>query len=136
MPKQPPPTKRSQPETITITNAPTVHGDARGRDMNVPTINIDLSAVPAALEQGIYACRVLIGRERFAGALHYGPRPVFQGGVSCEVHLLDATIPILPAVISLEIIERIRDVKNFPSKEELIKQISEDIKAVRGILGI
>lgn len=69
------------------------------------------------------------------GAMHYGPRPVFNDDVSWEVHVLDRTIETPPETVTVTILERLREVRDFPSKEELMAQIGTDIEQVRAILG-
>jgi FAD synthase len=103
--------------------------------------------VPTNLSQGIYACTVAIGETRYAGALHYGPRPVFKDTLSCEVHLLDVKdVTLSPSAmlrtgsdegagtITIDVLERIRDVRDFGSTQELMEEIARDIESARGIL--
>jgi riboflavin kinase/FMN adenylyltransferase len=119
---------------VTISNARTVIGAGIGKTIGVPTININLSDVPASLKHGIYACSAVIGNRTFAGALHFGPRPAVQKGIAMEVHLIDAVLHDLPSTISVSIIGRIRDVRDFPSLEAMRKRIAEDVEIVRGML--
>ena len=68
--------------------------------------------------------------------MHYGPRPVFQDSSSCEVHLLDETIVKAPKEVTVEVVHRIRNVRDFPSVVALMREIEEDITAARGILAL
>jgi len=113
-----------------------ITGSGRGKTLNVPTINLDLSRVPSALEEGIYACVVELNRngEMLAASMHYGPRPVFKDSLSCEVHLLDRAISEQPQNVLIHIIERLRDVQDFPSPGALVAQIAEDNARAHAIL--
>ena len=104
-----------------------IPGAGRGGRLGVPTLNLNLDDVPKDLPHGIYACRV----GALLGALHYGPRPVFDDSVSCEVHLIDTVVAIPPTEVKVEIVQRLRDIKNFDSEEDLIWQMNEDIRSAR-----
>lgn len=114
--------------------ARTVAGLGRGQKEMVPTLNLDLSDVPAKLEEGIYAAWVIINSEKFPGALHFGPRPAINEGKTCEVHVIDRQLPDTPPSVTVEIVARLRDVENFPTVEALKEQIQADITVVRAIL--
>lgn len=115
-------------------SARTITGSRRGKGLGFPTINVHLDDVPSALETGIYASRVMIEESTYSGALHYGPRDMFGDTPSCEVHVLDAEIAKQPEKIDIQIIERIRNVEEFASPEDLSAQIDRDIAQVRAIL--
>lgn len=95
---------------------------------------MDLADVPDGFAHGIYVCRVSIDGKAYDGALHFGPRPVFKDSESLEVHILDAEITDVPERIDVRILARIRDVRDFPSKEALLEAIADDIRITRGIL--
>lgn len=129
-----PPASSRLPEPIVIPGAAIVSGASRGQRVGIPTLNIELAAIPKELEHGIYACWISFGDKRFQGALHYGPRPVFRDSETCEVHVLDATIDETPKIVDVEIVARIRDVQDFESVAAFKEAIENDIEAVRGIL--
>lgn len=118
--------------------APVITGSGRGKGMGIPTFNLDLSAIPAELQEGIYACKVTINEEVFNAALHYGPRPVHKDIRSCEVHILDP-FPPQPQpqpqpILTVHIIAYLRPVLDFPTEAALIEQINDDITKAHGIL--
>lgn len=115
-------------------SAHVISGSGRGKPLGIPTINLDLKDVPESLEEGIYACRVIIDDHSYSAALHYGPRPVFGDTPSCEVHLIDECVTLNRPTLTIEIIERIRPVQDFASKDALIEQMQRDIAACRAIL--
>ena len=118
-------------------SASAISGTGRGREYGIPTINIDLAAVPENLQEGIYACFVEIedNPTRYMGAMHYGPRPVFQDSRACEIHLIDTELSFLPTTVTVTVVQFLRKILNFPSVEALKAQILDDIRQCRGILG-
>jgi FAD synthase len=88
------------------------------------------------LEEGIFACTVEVEgtTDRYLGAMHYGPRPVFRDTRACEVHLIDTQLLSTPAVVTITVFKRLREIRDFPSTEELSDQIALDIAACREIL--
>jgi len=118
-------------------SARTVRGAGRGkRDLQCPTINLDLRDVPTQLSEGIYACIAIVNNdgEPKQAVMHYGPRPVFQDSASCEVHLLDATPREKPGTLTIRVVARIRDIEDFPSPQALREKIEEDIARARVLL--
>ncbi|HLD32303.1 MAG TPA: riboflavin kinase [Candidatus Peribacteraceae bacterium] len=124
------------PVPITF-SASAIPGAGRGKEYGIPTINIDLAAVPEKLQEGIYACFVEIedNPTRYMGAMHFGPRPVFQDSRACEIHLIDTELSFLPATVTVTVVQFLRKILNFPSVEALKTQILDDIRQCRGILG-
>lgn len=131
-----PTTSHRQLEPIIITSAPTIRGSSRGKKLGIPTINVDPSSAPKELQHGIYACWITIGTKQYGGAMHYGPRPVFQDVDSLEVHVLDATIDEVPRTVTIKVVARIRDVQDFPCATALMERIAEDMKEARAILAL
>lgn len=120
-----------------------ITGSGRGRELRVPTLNLDLRDVPQDLPEGIYACYVhwetrnqkpATNKPGYAAAMHYGPRPVFEDSTACEVHLIDTVLETTPETVTIDVVERLREVQNFPSQEKLIEQMQRDIEQCRSIL--
>lgn len=108
-----------------------IKGKGRGKPMGFPTINLKIPD-NFKLKDGIYAAKVSIENKIFSGALHYGPTPTFnEEKKSLEVFLLGSSNNELEnlegKIIKVEIIKYLRPVIKFESKEELIKQIEEDV---------
>ncbi|MEQ1849066.1 MAG: riboflavin kinase [Candidatus Peribacteraceae bacterium] len=119
----------------TLLAARVTSGHGQGKKIGVPTINIDPALLPNSLPQGIYACRVTFNATTFDGAMHYGPRPVFDDpSVSCEIHILDHEIQVPPSTLDLTIFDKVRDVQLFPSVQAMTDEIARDITKIRAIL--
>ena len=113
-----------------------IKGKSRGKPMGFPTINLKIP-INFELEDGIYAAKVNIENKVFVGALHYGPVPTFnEEKKSLEVYLIGLNDNELKnlfdeKIIKVEIIKYLRPVIKFKSKEELIRQIEEDVKQIK-----
>ena len=112
-----------------------VKGKGRGKPMGFPTINLKIPD-NFELKDGIYAAKVTIENRVFIGALHYGSVPTFsENEQSLEVYLIGLNNNKLEnleeKIIRVEIVKYLRPVMKFSSKEELIRQIEEDVKNIQ-----
>lgn len=112
-----------------------VPGSGRGKHLGVPTFNLALEDIPKDLQEGIFAGSAEIDGKKYVAAIHYGPRPVFHDSETFEVHLVDSVLNESLETIIIFLKERLRDVKDFPSKEALAEQIQDDIEKTRAIMG-
>jgi len=79
--------------------------------------------------------RVQTPRGAFGGMLSLGPRPTFGDfSISVEVYLFDTDGDFYGAHVRIELVERLRDVRTFPSAAELVEQIRRDELAARRVL--
>jgi len=118
-------------------SGPVIHGDGRGRKINIRTANIDYPKQKAIPAFGIYACWAWIGGERFMAATNVGVNPTFTPGKqipNVEPHILDFDRDIYGREVKLEFVARLRNELKFPSVDELIEQIHADIDHTRRIL--
>ncbi len=112
-----------------------VSGSGRGKRLGIPTYNLDLSAVPSDLSEGVYAGSVEILGKSYIAAIHYGPRPVFKDTKTFEAHLIDGAPDTEPTELDIIVQERLRDVLDFPTPEAMLIQIEGDINRTRAIMG-
>lgn len=115
-----------------------IKGRGRGKHLGFPTINLEIPE-NFTLKDGIYAVKVYTGGKEFPGAMHYGPIPMFKISVkSLEIFLIntaDADIPPAEA-FEVETIQYLRPILNFPSTEDLSKQIAIDVLNTKKILNL
>ena len=121
-----------------VLQAKHIKGKGRGVTLGFPTINLDFPD-DIILDDGIYAAWVVVGDKTYKGALHFGPVPTFdQLEKSMEVYLLDVTDETVPdtndVLIEIDIVKRLRDVKDFAETDDLIAQIADDVEKVNTIL--
>lgn len=108
-----------------------IFGEGRGERVGFPTINLNVKRVPRTLKSGIYAVRVFTKIGNFCGVAHYGQRPFFGLPKSFEVHCLGLKQEIYRRQVKVEIVRRIRSVKDFKTLGELRRQIKKDIKVAQ-----
>lgn len=114
-----------------------IHGDKIGSGLGYPTANIcveeDYKLIPP---NGVYAVKVQLKDLHVFGMLNIGTRPTIsdQGSQRIEVHLFDFNGDLYGQKLKLSLIDYIRPEQNFNSREDLVKQITEDEKNCRSIL--
>jgi len=120
-----------------VLTGPVVHGDGRGRKINIPTANIDYPKDKVIPAHGVYATWAWAGGERFQAATNIGINPTFtpdKQTPNVEAHILDFDRDLYDQVVKLEFVERLRDELKFDGVEALLKKIDEDIAQTRDIL--
>ena len=118
-------------------HGPVIHGDGRGRTINIPTANLAIWDGLVIPKVGVYVCqaRVDTWTARTWGAVtNIGFRPTFETSTlvpRVETHLLDFREDIYEKHVQLDFITRLRDEQRFPSVEALVAQIHADIQKAR-----
>ena len=118
-------------------HGPVIHGDGRGRTIDVPTANISYAHDKMIPAKGIYACWAHLNHKRYRAAVNVGTNPTFtpdKQSPNVEAHLLDFRQEIYGEDVKLEFISRLRDELKFDSVDELLKQIWIDIEDTKSIL--
>lgn len=114
-----------------------VHGYQRGSKMGFPTANIEISFPYVRPKNGVYFTRVKISNRWYFAATSLGANPTFEyDGIKLESYVLDFNQDIYDKNIQIEFIEFLRDEIKFNSKDDLIKQISQDEKKCRKLISI
>ena len=114
-----------------------IHGDGRGRKINIPTANIDYPEGKVIPAFGVYATWAYVGGKRFQAATNIGINPTFtpdKETPNVEAHLLDFDRDLYGEEVTLEFVARLRDEMKFDGVETLLKQIHADIAETREIL--
>jgi len=102
-------------------------GAGRGRTIGIPTINVAAPPKKLLPPDGVYAVRVHGSWGVRGGMMNQGPRPTF--GVTArglEVHLFDFAGDVYGETVRIEWVRRLRDVRTFGSREELVAQLARD----------
>jgi riboflavin kinase/FMN adenylyltransferase len=118
-------------------SGPVVHGDGRGRKINIPTANIAYPKEKVIPANGVYACWAWVGEEKHLAAVNIGINPTFtpdKETPNVEAHLLDFSRELYGEELKLEFVERLRDEMKFEGVEALLEQIHADIGETREIL--
>jgi riboflavin kinase/FMN adenylyltransferase len=113
-----------------------VAGDARGRLLGFPTINVEPDSSRKLLPpDGVYAVQVSGSRGRFDGMMNLGGRPTFgDERLTLEVHLFDAAGDFYGDRVVIAFVARLRDTVRFPSPDALVAQLHLDAEAARRAL--
>jgi riboflavin kinase/FMN adenylyltransferase len=108
-----------------------VAGDARGGTLGFPTANLRVDPELLVPAHGIYA-----GAARgLRAAISIGTNPHYGGTERrVEAYLLDFDGDLYGDRLVVELWERLRDERVFPTEEELIAQIARDVEAARAAL--
>ena len=107
------------------------HGDKYGRTLGFPTANLDAELLLHVEKEGVYACRVRLGKQFYRGALYLGPRIVLRETKRVlEIHILDFDQEIYGETLSFQLGPFIRPPVDFDSTDELKAQFSNDVTAV------
>jgi len=118
-------------------SGPVIHGDGRGRKINIPTANIDYPKDKVIPANGIYACWAWIGGEKHPAALNIGINPTFTPDKvtpNVEAHILDFDRVIYDQEVKLEFVQYLREELKFDTVEALVEKIHADIAETREIL--
>jgi riboflavin kinase/FMN adenylyltransferase len=109
-------------------------GDARGRELGVPTANLAIDVASVRPARGVYAgIAVLADGRRVPAAISVGWNPTFGEGrpITVEAHLLDFSEDLYDQHLRLEFRRFLRHELRFDSVDELIAQMQLDIQQTR-----
>lgn len=106
-------------------------GSARGKSLGFPTANV-LTAneiTPA----GVFITEAVLGRKAFPSVTNVGFRPTFEGGsLQVETFLFFFNGSLYGKKIRLRFLQKIREEQKFPTPEDLVRQVRQDIEVARG----
>lgn len=114
-----------------------VPGDRRGRQIGVPTANLQVWEEQVLPGAGVYACYAEVDGKVYGAASNVGVRPTFDGGsakIHVEAHLLDYDGDLYGRRVTLAFFDRLRGEQRFSGIEALVSQIRLDIETTRGLL--
>lgn len=116
-----------------------VKGKRMATGLGFPTANID-SEDEVLPPFGVYAVMVYLDRKTYPGIMNFGIRPTFaRGSVArpvMEVHVMDFSGDLYGRQMEIYFVEKLRDEKRFPCKEDLRTQIDLDVRLARAVLGV
>jgi riboflavin kinase/FMN adenylyltransferase len=110
------------------------HGDARGRTIGFPTLNLPLHRKAVSL-RGVFAVRVAgLAGAPLPGVANLGWRPTVNGTYPLlEVHVLDFRGEVYGRQVQVEFVQRLRDERRFDGLDALRRQIDDDVRAARAV---
>jgi len=114
-----------------------VHGDGRGKQIGIPTANLEVNQARAVPGAGVYACRATVNGTVYPAVTNIGVRPTFETEPvppRIETHILNFAQDLYGEQIELEFAAHLRDEQRFDSIDALVSQIHRDISTAREIL--
>ena len=109
-----------------------IYGQQLGRTIGVPTANLLLHRIKAALS-GVYAVEVNLAGKLYPAVANIGTRPTIDDSLRAilEVHLLDFQQNIYGKTLQVVFRKKIRDEQKFASLELLKSAIENDIATAK-----
>ena len=110
-----------------------VRGEGRGRQLGVPTANLqsDNELVPP---DGVYATLVTLDGVVHPSVTNIGVRPTFgEGGRAVEAHIFDLAEDLYERTVRLSFVSRLRDEQQFDGVEALRAQIQDDCQQAKDL---
>jgi len=104
-----------------------VKGEKRGYFLGYPTANLKPHPAKLLPALGVYAGQVFFGKKVYKGVINIGDKPTFKDkSFGVEVHIINFQKNIYGKNLKIELIEKIREVKKFPSPSYLARRIEKD----------
>jgi riboflavin kinase / FMN adenylyltransferase len=109
-----------------------VHGDKRGRELEMPTANLVPDERYVVPGHGVYAAWA----HGYPAAVNVGVRPTFETGrgLLVEAHLIGFEGDIYGEILRIAFIERLRGEKRFESVDELVAQMNRDVEDAKRVV--
>lgn len=112
---------------------PVVPGDAIGRTLGFPTLNVEPPADKLVPANGVYVARATTdGGDTGNAVVYIGSRPTLGGEQHrVEAHLIDPKRPPQATRVALDLLHRLRPEARFDDTRKLAQQIARDIEDAR-----
>jgi riboflavin kinase/FMN adenylyltransferase len=109
-----------------------ITGKSLGRTIGFPTANFIYPKEKFSLPYGVYKTQVKVDGKRYFAITNFGTQPTVEGThVYVETHIVDFSGNIYGQQLTVEFLQKIRDIRRFENVEELQKQLELDLKAIR-----
>ncbi len=111
---------------------PVVHGDARGRELGFPTVNVNYPEELVLPKAGVYAGETYVGGKLYHCVTNIGFRPTYAVKKAlCETFIIDFDTNLYDTVFEIRLKRFLRSEKKFSGVKELQKAIAADVEKVR-----
>ncbi len=112
-----------------------VHGNAIGRTIKTPTLNVYVAEEKLLPKFGVYATLAHIGENTYKAVTNIGLKPTIGSDTpTVEAFLLDTQGDFYGSVVTLELVSFIRTEQKFNSLTQLKEAIDKDIEKAREVL--
>jgi len=108
-------------------------GTKLGRNLGVPTINMEIPRGVVVPRYGVYATKAFFDDVEHIAVTNVGVKPTVNssGKVTVETHILDFEGELYGRTVRLEFYEFLRPERKFENLEELKAQLTRDIDSAR-----
>ena len=112
-----------------------VHGDARGRTIDSPTINQFFTEDFIIPQYGVYASYSVIDGKKYPSVTNVGVRPTIEGFSKerSETNIVGFAGDLYDKNISVHLLKKIREEMKFNNLDELKNQIAKDREVSKNI---
>lgn len=109
---------------------PVIHGQALGRSMGIPTINLQPDEAKMLPPNGVYATCSRIEDRIYEGITNVGYKPTVEGGNvrGVETYLFDVNEDLYGKEVTVSFYAFERPERKFGSLEELKEQLARDVQ--------
>ena len=112
-----------------------IHGNALGRTIGTPTLNVKVSKEKQLPLYGVYATLATIDGKVYKSVTNIGLKPtVGSDAPTVETYLLDTQGDFYSKDAKIELVDFIRTEQKFSSLEELRSVINQDVEKAKEIL--
>ena len=113
-----------------IIEAEVIHGRKIGRALGFPTANMSLEGYD--VDRGVYRSEVVIDGVKYRAMSNVGVRPSVGGKeLLLETHVIDYSGDLYGRVLSVCLVEKLRNEKRFASIGDLKEQLMRDYNMIR-----
>ncbi|MFA6272107.1 MAG: riboflavin kinase [Patescibacteria group bacterium] len=111
-----------------------IYGDGYGAPLGYPTANLRMPK--KTISSGVYAGYVKFSGKRYKGLVVVGMPSETEKKPKLEVHILDFEKMIYGQWLSVEIVKKMRPLKEFSHRNLLLETIKNDCEQARLILDL
>lgn len=113
---------------MTTISGVVISGTKKSRLLGFPTANIRMGEALRSLVPGIYAGYIAFEDKKHQSALY------FAGGDVIEAFILDFSGDLYDKEVQVEILEKIRDKRDFLNDQDAKNQIAKDVAEIKEFL--
>ncbi|CAH1850289.1 riboflavin biosynthesis protein RibF [Convivina intestini] len=113
-----------------------VHGDARGRTLGYPTVNIATPEAEWLPTIGVYAVKIQINERWYQGMASIGRNITFEAErpITVEINIFDFNDQVYGELVQIQWIAYLRGEEKFASADELVEQLHRDKAQAQALL--
>lgn len=113
-----------------------VKGEGRGKKIGFPTANIQVSPDLIVPHRGVYITRTIYNGMTYNSITNIGHNPTFKDThqLHIETNLFDFDTDIYGETLDIEFLQKVRDERKFPTVNDLIAQIKDDVTTAKNFL--